>query len=112
MQAKQKKNESAPEKISPAASKGPIEEYIPFLPFLAVPFVLIAVAVVIMGRRKKRTATKKVVELKIPAKSKDPEEEIEEDRKKEEERRMKEQQKEALRQLLMQKIADKNAERK
>jgi hypothetical protein len=109
MQAKQKRNDSAAEKTNANTGKGFVEEYVPIL---AVPFALIAIAVIIIRTRKKHAETKKETGLKIHAIKKDPGEEIDADIKREEERKLREQQKDALRQLLMQKLAEKNAERK
>jgi len=111
LQAKQKKNDSAPAKAKAIAGKGFAEEYFPFLPYLAATFMLIAVGVIIMSRRNKHSTRKEIV-LKIPVIKKDRDEDSEEDNKREEERRLKEQQKDALRQLLMQKLAEKSAEKK
>lgn len=106
--AKQKKNETAQPKTE-TNDKGFFDEYVPFIPMLAVPFAAIFVILIVTSRRNKHRAIKKEADIEFPVVKNNGEDAKE---KEEEQRRLKEQQKEALRQMIMQKLAEKAAEKK
>jgi hypothetical protein len=110
LQAKQKKNETSSAKTG--SSKGSFDGYIPFIPIIVISFAAIIAIVAITNRRDRHRAIKKEAELIVSTDKKKKEEADKEDGSREEEQRQKEQQKEALRQLIMQKLAEKAAEKK